>query len=174
MESFAPISISVCAVLKLYCRRSRERLEDLDALIHHFVSVYSKSYNKMVSVSSEAISALKDYSWPGNIRELRNVIETAVLLADDHSLLVSAHFRLENTGSESVDEDRYIDEMEKSFILKTLEKNRFNRTLAAQELNISRKTLYNKIQEVFAGIIICRAYPVLPRLGSLPSMVGTI
>ena len=88
----------------------RERLEDLDALIHHFVSIYSKSYNKKVSVSSEAVRALKDYSWPGNIRELRNVIETAVLLADDHSLLVSAQFRLENSGTEMPDEDKYIDD----------------------------------------------------------------
>lgn len=125
----------------------RERLEDLDALIHQFVLTYSKSYNKNVSISSEAINALKDYGWPGNIRELRNVIETAVLLADDNSLLVSDHFRLETNGAEVTDEDKYINEMEKSFILKTLEKNRFNRTLAAQELKISRKTLYNKIKK---------------------------
>ncbi|MDC7226282.1 MAG: sigma-54 dependent transcriptional regulator [Spirochaetales bacterium] len=125
----------------------RERPEDLEALIHQFVARFSESYKKNVSVSSEAVAALKDYSWPGNIRELRNVVETAVLLAEDHSLLLSDHFRLE-TKKTAVSEDAgHIDEMEKDFIIKALENNRFNRTLAAKELNISRKTLYNKIKK---------------------------
>ncbi len=125
----------------------RERPEDLDALIHNFVAMYSRNYNKKVSVSSEAVNVLKEYEWPGNIRELRNVVETAVLLADDNSLLLSDHFRIENEKASVAEEKGYIDELERSFILKTLEKNRFNRTLAARELNISRKTLYNKIKK---------------------------
>ena len=125
----------------------RERPEDLESLIHHFVGRFSESYSKKVSVSSEAVNVLKDYPWPGNIRELRNVVETAVLLADDNSLLLSDHFRLEAVQQSISSDEHRIDEMEKSFILKTLEKNRFNRTLAAKELNISRKTLYNKIKK---------------------------
>lgn len=124
----------------------RERPEDLELLIQKFVENCRINYNKKVTVSSEAVNALKQYSWPGNIRELKNVIESAVLLAEDDSLLLADHFRLESEEEEESG-DAYISELEKDFILKTLEKNRFNRTLAARELNISRKTLYNKIKK---------------------------
>ena len=125
----------------------RERLEDLEALLHYFVNRFSKSYKKKVSLSSEALAMLREYSWPGNIRELRNAVETAVLLADDNSLLLSDNFRLEDPVTASSQGAGVVDDMERSFILKILEKNRFNRTLSAKELNISRKTLYNKIKK---------------------------
>ena len=125
----------------------RERPEDLEALLYSFVERFSAAYNKTVSLSSEAVVLLKEYPWPGNVRELRNAVETAVLLADDNSLLLSDHFRLETAESGHSTAAGVVDEMEKSFILKILEKNRFNRTLAAKELKISRKTLYNKIKK---------------------------
>jgi two-component system response regulator AtoC len=124
----------------------RERPEDLELLIHKFVKDCSANYNKRVSVSSEAVNVLKEYSWPGNIRELKNVVESAVLLAEDDSLLFPDNFKLENDEEEEAG-DAFLSDLEKDFILKTLEKNRFNRTLAARELNISRKTLYNKIKK---------------------------
>jgi len=124
----------------------RERREDLDTLIHHFMQLYTENHNKNVSISSEAIRFIKNYSWPGNIRELKNVIESAVLLAEDDSLLLPKHFNIEDENAND-EEKRIINELEKKYILKTLEKNQFNRTLAAQDLKISRKTLYNKIKK---------------------------
>ena len=149
--------------LEIYLPPLRERPEDLESLIHYYVTTYSGNYNKKLSVSSEAVKSLREYDWPGNIRELKNVVETAVLLADDNSLLLSDNFRLENNIKFDTAEDSYIDELEKSFILKTLEKNRFNRTLAAKELNISRKTLYNKIKNIRSN-----NYPNLPKSGTGP------
>jgi two-component system, NtrC family, response regulator AtoC len=124
----------------------RERPEDLELLIHNYVELYANSYQKKVSVSSEAISSLKDYDWPGNIRELKNVIETAVLLSDDNSLLLSGNFRIDQNDDQIVDLP-YMNDLEKNYIIRTLEKNRFNRTLTAKDLNISRKTLYNKLKK---------------------------
>ena len=124
----------------------RERSEDLEALIHNFVAAGCDRYCKKATVSSGAVDVMMHYNWPGNIRELRNVIDAAILLAEDGSLILPEHLRLEPLDvADSA--DSYINELEKDFILRTLEKNRFNRTLAARELNISRKTLYNKIKK---------------------------
>jgi two-component system, NtrC family, response regulator AtoC len=129
----------------------REREEDLVELIHYFVKHFSESYGKNVSISSEAINYLKSYSWPGNIRELKNVIASAVILADSQALLLPENFNLE-IKKEDFEFNAMIDEIERNSILSTLEKNRFNRTLAAQDLNISRKTLYNKLKKFSIGI----------------------
>lgn len=124
----------------------REREEDLVELTHYFVKHFSESYGKIVSISSEAINYLKSYSWPGNIRELKNVISSAVILADPQALLLPENFNLE-IKKEDLEFNIMIDEIERNSILSTLEKNRFNRTLAAQDLKISRKTLYNKLKK---------------------------
>ena len=126
----------------------RERPEDIEALIHYFVDFYGSSYKKNVSVSSEAVKVLKDYPWPGNIREMKNVVETAVIMSEDNSLLFPDHFKIDySQEQDSLDDVSYINDLEKDYILRTLEKNRFNRTLTAKELNITRKTLYNKIKK---------------------------
>jgi DNA-binding NtrC family response regulator len=70
-------------------------------------------------------------------------VESAVILAESNSLLLPQYFTLNREEPES----RLIHDLEKDYILQALEKNRFNRTLAAQELNMSRKTLYNKMKK---------------------------
>ncbi len=124
----------------------RERKEDLEELIYYFVKLFVDNYGKNVSISLEAVNYLKEYNWPGNIRELKNIVESAIILADDNSLLLPDNFRIEMLQEESED-DLLLDEAEKEYIVMTLEKNRFNRTLAAKDLKISRKTLYNKIKK---------------------------
>jgi len=124
----------------------RERKEDMEELIYYFVKSFAENYEKNVSISLEAVNHLKEYRWPGNIRELKNIIVSAVLLAEDGSLLLPGDFRIE-IFDEDPEIELLLDKIEKDYILLTLEKNRFNRTLAAKDLKISRKTLYNKIKK---------------------------
>lgn len=124
----------------------REREKDLEVLIQYFVNSFAEEYGKNITVSSEAVHHLKMYEWPGNVRELKNIVESAVLLADDYSLLLPESFRIDMIQGDFSD-TRLIDEAEKNSIMTVLERHRFNRTLAAKDLRISRKTLYNKIKK---------------------------
>ncbi len=132
--------------VEIYLTPLRDREKDLEGLINYFTTSFAGEYNKNISISSEAVHHLKSYEWPGNIRELKNIIESAVLLADDFSILLPEHFRIDLMQGDFGDSGM-IDEAEKDSIITSLEKHRFNRTLAAQELRISRKTLYNKIKK---------------------------
>lgn len=58
----------------------RERKEDIDVLVHHFLDVFNKKYNKQVEIYSDALHLMTAYNWPGNIRELENVIERLVVI----------------------------------------------------------------------------------------------
>lgn len=132
--------------IEIHLEPLRAREKDLEVLIRYFVSSFAENYEKNITVSSEAIHHLKMYEWPGNVRELKNIIESAVLLADDYSLLLPENFRID-VIQEDFSDTRLIDEAEKSSIMTVLERHRFNRTLAAKDLRISRKTLYNKIKK---------------------------
>ena len=122
----------------------RERKEDLESLAVNFVNHFSKICGKEdLHISTEAMNRLKEYPWPGNIRELKNAAESAVLLSGEKRLLLSGDFRLEPVEEEM----RLVDDLEREHILRVLEDNKFNRSMAAQELQISRKTLYNKIRK---------------------------
>ena len=68
----------------------RERLEDLPALVHRLVEEFSKSFGKRIDViDRDSLSALQQYSWPGNIRELRNVVERAMIVATTRRLVIA-------------------------------------------------------------------------------------
>jgi DNA-binding NtrC family response regulator len=123
----------------------RERLEDLKGLVQHFLSHFCGIYGKQgISLSSEAMRQLQMHEWPGNIRELKNVIESAVLLAEHGAVLLPESFRIESMGEET---SSLIRDLEQDAVLQALESNRFNRTLAARALQISRKTLYNRMKK---------------------------
>ena len=122
----------------------RERKQEIEFFVRRFLELFAATYGKEnLRLSSEVLKRLKSYDWPGNIRELKNVVESAVILAESNSLLLPQYFTLNREEPES----RLIHDLEKDYILQALEKNRFNRTLAAQELNMSRKTLYNKMKK---------------------------
>lgn len=122
----------------------RERKDEIGPLINHFITIFSKSYAKQnITVSAEAVRKLKEYSWPGNIRELKNSVESAVILNDNGTVLLPQHFRLETEGAPNP----ILEKKERDTIIEVLEKNQFSRTLAAKELKISRKTLYNKMKK---------------------------
>ena len=125
----------------------RERTEDIDALAYYFIMVYGKKYNKPgLTISEDALVKLKRNLWPGNVRELEHTIEKAVILAENSTL--EANDFLYN-AEEHVFSDRMetLEEMEKKMILNTLKKNNLNQSLTAEQLGITRQTLYNKIKK---------------------------
>jgi DNA-binding NtrC family response regulator len=133
----------------------RARKGDLDALAAHFIEKYNAEDGYQVSGLSEAASArLKAHAWPGNVRELENVVHRAVVFAKA-GLLEPPHLRMDSISATPALEDDVetlspgmsVAEAEKQLILKTLEACQQNRTKAAEMLDISIRTLRNKLNE---------------------------
>lgn len=123
----------------------RERMVDLEGLIEYYVGYYCEMYGKQdISLSPETMESLCSYGWPGNVRELKNVMESAILLTESGSTLLPANFRMESGHKEG---GSFLHEIEQESIIEALENNKFNRTMAARALQISRKTLYNKMKK---------------------------
>ncbi|MFW6267970.1 MAG: sigma 54-interacting transcriptional regulator, partial [Marinilabiliaceae bacterium] len=130
----------------------RDRKDELMRFAGHFLSLAANEFNKDIrTFSDEVHDIFCRYQWPGNLRELRNVIRRAVLLSNGgviESSVIPPEL-IENASAEkpSTDLSREKNESEKQLILKTLEKARYNKSKAAQMLGIDRKTLYNKLQK---------------------------
>ncbi|HMD42042.1 MAG TPA: sigma-54 dependent transcriptional regulator [Candidatus Acidoferrum sp.] len=123
----------------------RERKSDIPILVDHFVRKFASSMNKRITRVSPAAMALLDrYQWPGNIRELENAVERAMVVAQGPELRESDFaLRLPIIGSAS----RTLEDMEKAHILAVLEECKGNQTLAAELLDIDRVTLHNKLKK---------------------------
>jgi two-component system response regulator HydG len=133
----------------------RERKEDIPALAAHFFAVYrEKNRKELKDISGKAMDLLIRYDWPGNIRELENCLERAVILARGE---IIAPADLPPT-IQALSKDREIQglnlpsgislqEVERALILKTLEDTGGNRSRAAEILGINRRTLQNKLKE---------------------------
>ena len=128
---------------------------DIPALAQHFLSRYCEKNRKDIrSFQAEALEALLIYPWPGNIRELENAIERAVILCLDEQILLQ-HLPLQVRQAYSADGDRpfairpgvTLKNMEKELILSTLKQTENNRTRAAEILGVTRQTLQNKLKE---------------------------
>jgi len=140
------------SVLNIHIPPLRERKEDIPLLTEHFLKV---SNNRDIKISDEAMELLKNYRWPGNIRELRNHIERITLLSD--SKIIRPEDLPEEVildgYSKSVQEEiaitpgTTIEDIEKALILKTLEEVEGNKTKAAELLGICLKSLYNKVKK---------------------------
>ncbi len=125
----------------------RERTEDIEDLANYFLGLYGKKYNKEgLTIRDEAIDKLKKNHWPGNIRELQHAIEKAVILTDSDTL-VPADFFLGADESGFIAQPETLEEMEKKMIMATLKKNAQNQSVTAEQLGITRQTLYNKIKK---------------------------
>ncbi|MFO7370791.1 MAG: sigma-54 dependent transcriptional regulator [Bacteroidales bacterium] len=125
----------------------RERVEDIAMIAGHFMTLYSRKYGKEeMEITDEAMSRLKSYSWPGNVRELQHAMEKAVILSDQNKLL-ARDFYFGAEESVSVSQAETLEEMEKKMIVSALRKNGQNQSAAAQQLGITRQTLYNKIKK---------------------------
>ena len=131
----------------------RDRGDDLNLFITHFIKLSNRELNRNVkSISPEAKKVLQQYDWPGNLRELKNVIKRMVLLttsdiAGVESLPDEMLFTVTHSKSTSESDLKLLNEAtEKETIQKTLQQVKFNKSKAAKLLNIDRKTLYSKIE----------------------------
>jgi DNA-binding NtrC family response regulator len=132
----------------------RERKDDIALLARHFLDKFNRANDKKVAaIDPGALEMLLDHGWKGNVRELENVIERAVLIGEGQSVLAE-HLLLDLSHSNVQSADRFdvkagvtVRQMEKKLIFKTLKEVDDNRTLAAELLGISIRTLRNKLHE---------------------------
>jgi DNA-binding NtrC family response regulator len=137
----------------------RHRRDDIPLLVQSFLNEFNRTNAKNIrAVDQEAMGLLEHYAWPGNIRELRNVIERATILAEGE-FIEARH--LPPTLTARIDEavptltlspGTTVDEAERKLIALTLEHTRNNKTRAAEILGISLKTLHNKLNRMRAEV----------------------
>lgn len=130
----------------------RERKDDLPLLINHFLKTYNIKFKKNCRTTPEVLNMMLKYDWPGNIRELQNILERAIVLSEGEYLipqLVMPYLDFK-TALVKNDEIIPIDEMEKQALERALAiygNSLTGKKRAAQELNISLATLYNRIKK---------------------------
>lgn len=137
----------------------RERKEDIPLLAKAFLGQLNDENGTAFAWANEQLKELQTYDWPGNVRELRHAIHRAFIMSDPQTSTISLPDNLEspfsrvNTQSEDkqVSAGKTIEEVEKELIHATLDKVQGNKTLAAQMLGISTKTLYNRLN-AYGGI----------------------
>lgn len=147
-------------VVKLQLPRLRDRTEDLHSLVQYFLLNFAKKYSTVpAALSTNTMRALERHSWPGNIRELRNLIERYAILGSEESMLneiqqndgIMDSRSLRSADGATVElkhvTRQTVQELEKKIIMKSLAANRWNRKLAAKELKISYRTLLYKIRQ---------------------------
>ena len=147
-------------VLRINIPPLRERIDDIPIFVDKLIEKYNKIlYKNIRGIDEVMMKKLQQYNWPGNIRELTNVIESAINMADYNSILTENYFdfRIANDNCTNVqdiitnnkgnfDLENYMSDIEKSIIEKMLKKNDFNVSKAARELSISRQNLQYKIK----------------------------
>ncbi len=147
-------------VMPIFLPPLRDRTDDIEALAQHFIKKISKAHGRVISgIDPEALQALKNYRWPGNIRELENIVERAFIV-ENSSLITKKSLpeSLQNAPREEDEEmsvgysgpldfDAFKEEMEKEFIISALKANngRINQTVA--QANIPKNTLLRKIRK---------------------------
>ncbi len=126
----------------------RERGKDIVALAEFFLQKYTCKYNKRnLKINRQAIDKLMDYSWPGNIRELQNTIEKAVILCDTAVIKPEDLYLKPVSRSIGFDSISTLEEVEQRMMTLAIEKNNGNLTAAAEQLGITRQTLYNRMKK---------------------------
>ncbi|MEW5837746.1 MAG: sigma-54 dependent transcriptional regulator [Pseudomonadota bacterium] len=151
-------------VVKLRMPPLRERREDISALLHHFLREFAERYHRDVSGFDDvSLQRLIDYDWPGNVRELKNLIERHVALAEQPTLHIepgnaasampavsappSVKPGMSLSSEACIDADHpSLEELERRYILKTLQRLDGNRELTARSLGINKSTLWRKLQ----------------------------
>jgi len=122
----------------------RERGNDIITLAEFFLGRFSKKYNKpVIKINHQALDKLMNYSWPGNIRELQNTIEKAVILCETAVIKPEDLYLRPVKEIKNLDPITTIEEMEERMMLLAVERNNGNFTAAAEQLGITRQSLYN-------------------------------
>ena len=148
-------------VIEIHVPTLRERSEDIPLLVEHIlVQIASKTGQEITNLSQEAISKLQSYSFPGNIRELENILERALALTEGDVIVPedlhlkeeprkSEHEKQEQeepeTNSDSL--EHQLDDVERKAILGVLEQTRWNRTVAAKKLGLSLRALRYRLEK---------------------------
>jgi len=140
-------------VLPIVLPPLRARAEDIPSLVHYFVDAFNREFRKKVrGVSDDAMRRLQTYGWPGNIRELRNAVERAMLLVEGTELtadqfpVVSAAARLTEAvelPATGID----LEQLERSLVVQALERSGWNQTKAATLLGLNRDQIRYRIEK---------------------------
>jgi DNA-binding NtrC family response regulator len=131
-------------VLNLNIPALRDRLDDLELLTQHFIEIVSRSLGiKPTPIDLDEIQRLSSYDWPGNIRELKNVIERSLLLGKPPSHCIAGN--LTDPDIQQKPSSMLLEDVTRRHILKILENESGNKSAAARILGVSRKTLERKI-----------------------------
>jgi len=141
-------------VMNIHVPALRDRTEDIPALARHFLRRYADEYGKPVDdIRPNAMELLVEYDWPGNIRELENVIQGAVIRADDQAISRSdlpEHLQgIVTGGPEALDEanfERLLRQFKIDLVQRTVDECNGNKTLAAQKLGLSRAYLHRLLR----------------------------
>ncbi len=133
-------------VYELYIPPLRDRGGDIQILINHFLEHYRNQHGKFeLGVSVAAMEKLLSFNWPGNVRQLRNVIDSAVVMTESNEITID-DLGIRDAGNDEL-ETLQIDHWERKLILEALKRTENNVPKAAKLLGISRATLYRKIDE---------------------------
>ncbi|MEJ5364007.1 MAG: sigma-54 dependent transcriptional regulator [Desulfosoma sp.] len=133
-------------VISIHLPPLRDRKEDIPLLCHYFLKKYSAKEGKPItSFSSGALQALMDYDWPGNVRQLENAVSHAVILAQEE-IIRRQHLPRFLFQAHDPAPAASLSENEKRLILQVLRQTQWNKHEAARKLQVSRSTLYSKIQ----------------------------
>lgn len=129
----------------------RERIDEIEPLAKLFLGIFAKKYRRNVSeISEEALELLKSHPWSGNIRELRNCIEKAVILSEG-AVLTPNEVELKSiqsdSGSREISSEDSLEETEKKAIMAAIGRFGGNLSMVAKSLGISRPTLYAKLKK---------------------------
>lgn len=125
-----------------------DRVEDIPMLATHYLNHYAKKYHKPVNmIAPEAMDKLKRYAWPGNIRELQHAIERAVIMTDSSSLQETDFILSRSLSSGPPANTLNLDEVEKAAIAKALQMHNGNISKAADELGLTRASLYRRMEK---------------------------
>jgi DNA-binding NtrC family response regulator len=139
-------------VIPIHLPPLRERGDDIFILINQFLKEYGSSHG-IASFSREELETLKNHHWPGNIRELQNVLRRFITMKNLHFMQIPGlqkkkevevlDFSFETNGQDLKDT---MIQVEKKVILKALDQTRWNKSKTAKELGVSRKTLFRKMK----------------------------
>lgn len=154
------------AVANIVLPPLRERSSDVPLLIDHFLAKFNRAKNKALTIETEAVARLEAYAWPGNVRELEHLIEVLVVTAPSEIVtrdVLPGKFKRPKPPDESVIEPENLTgdlkaatksmttKFEREFILRQLEKHRWNVTQTAQAIGLSRAALHAKMKEYTIG-----------------------
>ena len=144
LDLYFRLSVATCTIPPL-----RERLEDVEALVPLWVPLIAERVAPAVrGLTPGALSLLREYSWPGNARELRNVLEHAMLLASGALLDDEDIRRSLDAVSVALDKAETHAEVEQERLLAALERNHWKLRRTAASLEISRSTLWRKLKKL--------------------------